>query len=203
MPILSCGCLRVSLISSPNVRPWTSGQASSGGKICSTILLNGPPLARRTHVQSLMSILVKVATMTNPRRRASQPSSFLPIPLVGRPYLTRPPFVLLLIATTALGWYQYHTALVLLLEYPDSSRSGSAVSDLRYSHARKACGIIQSNPSSPCLVNAIQPLWICGRNLRLPNEKFTVLQLLSRIQKQTGWKCGWRSQSLRDHWNLV
>jgi hypothetical protein len=109
-----------------------------------------------------------------------------------------------LIKATVIAWYQYHTALVLLLEVPDSPRyDGSIVSDMIINHARRTCGIVQSNPTSPCLVNAIQPIWICGRNLRSADEKFTALNMLSQIQKQTGWKCGWRSKSLRDHWNLV
>lgn len=109
----------------------------------------------------------------------------------------------MLIMFSVIGWYQYHTAMVLLLELPDSPRHYDTMLDTVYSNARRACGIIKSNPSSPCLVNAIQPIWICGRNLRQPNEKFTALHMLSKIQKQTGWKCGWRSQSLRDRWDLV
>ncbi|KAK0823247.1 hypothetical protein LTR73_008670 [Friedmanniomyces endolithicus] len=102
--------------------------------------------------------------------------------------------------SSVISWYQYHTAMVLLLEVYDhetpataptddtssSDRSTTVRAAELYRHARRSCGIIRSNPSTPCLVNAIQPIWICGRNLRTATEKFTALEMLSMIQRETG-----------------
>ncbi|OQV00869.1 Fungal specific transcription factor domain-containing protein [Cladophialophora immunda] len=115
------------------------------------------------------------------------------------------PTVIYVNHTSVIAWTMYHTGIVLLLEMKEFCSLGltrEAVGDLIYSNARMACGIIASNLDPPCLVNSIQSLWICGRNMRAAAEKMKVLQLLTTVQRETGWKCGWRSQDLLRMWEV-
>lgn len=38
--------------------------------------------------------------------------------------------------------------------------------------------------------------------MRTKGEKFAILELLAQIERKTGWKCGWRSDGLREIWQL-
>lgn len=104
----------------------------------------------------------------------------------------------------AIGYTQFHCAMVLLLEYEATqlTTEASRLRDEAYEHALKAAGIVETNNHTACLVNSLQPVFICGRHMRTRSEKFATLELLAQIEKSTGWKCGWRSDGLRECWSL-
>jgi hypothetical protein len=99
----------------------------------------------------------------------------------------------------------WHTAVVLLLEFElaNSAVKDDHISSKIYYHASSACGIIETAKySSSVLINAVQPLWICGRYLRTKSEKFTALELLGLIEQKSGWRTRWRFDALQRMWNL-
>ena len=115
------------------------------------------------------------------------------------------PSILFSSNSSTIGHTMWHTAKVLLLEFElarPAASDQSGLSHAIYKHARTACGIIETNKHNPCLVNAVQPLWICGQYLKTKSEKFAVLELLAQIEQRTGWKTRWRSDSLCEIWNL-
>nr|XP_036580109.1 uncharacterized protein CTRU02_09754 [Colletotrichum truncatum]KAF6787941.1 hypothetical protein CTRU02_09754 [Colletotrichum truncatum] len=99
----------------------------------------------------------------------------------------------------------FHTAMVLLLEVAasDGSDLHSTTSHEIYRHARLACGVIKTNPQTCCLVNSLQPAYICGRHMRTRSEKFAVLEIFGLIHSQTGWKTEWRTSELRKLWGIA
>lgn len=115
------------------------------------------------------------------------------------------PRVLFSSESSMIAHIMWHTAIVLLVdskpEYWALRHDG--LSTNVYEHAQAACGIIETNNHSSCvLVDALHPLWICGRHMKTKSEKFAVLELLAQIERKTGWKTSWRADSLREMWNL-
>ncbi|KLU82200.1 hypothetical protein MAPG_01276 [Magnaporthiopsis poae ATCC 64411] len=98
----------------------------------------------------------------------------------------------------------YHTACILLLGLlprslnPDQRPTGLAGSPIY--HAKRVCGISQTNPHHGCLNNAVQPLWIAGRLLSHPTEHSVVVRLLRDIEATTGWGTSWRIPDLEAAW---
>ncbi|KAI5364810.1 putative fungal transcription factor [Septoria linicola] len=101
----------------------------------------------------------------------------------------------------AIGHTQFYTAKVVLLEYEAAQRDADAAAALReeaYKYALIANGVVEINNHTACLVNSLQPVYACGRHMRTRSEKFATLELLAQIERKTGWKCGWRSDGLRE-----
>ena len=117
------------------------------------------------------------------------------------------PYVLFANESSTLAHILWHTAMILFLQFgsslPGIQTDSSPSTEAIHNHARLACGIIETNSaSSSILINAVQPLWICGRQLRAKCEKFSVLVLLAQIERDTGWKTRWRADGLRQLWEL-
>lgn len=95
----------------------------------------------------------------------------------------------------------YHTACILLLNTMVKSiklRPAPAVSALW--HARRICGISLANPHQGCLNNAIQPLWIAGRLFSHVSEHTIIVDIIRRIEAETGWGACWRIRDLELAW---
>ncbi|KAJ6095436.1 hypothetical protein N7486_006182 [Penicillium sp. IBT 16267x] len=95
----------------------------------------------------------------------------------------------------------YHTACILLLNTMVKSiklRPEPAVSALW--HARRICGISLANPHQGCLNNAIQPLWIAGRLFSHISEHTIIIDIIRRIEAETGWGACWRIRDLELAW---
>ncbi|KAF3356788.1 putative transcriptional regulatory protein [Verticillium dahliae VDG1] len=45
-----------------------------------------------------------------------------------------------------------------------------------------------------------QPLWIAGRCMSHPAEHAAILELLGRIERESGWGTKWRADDLKDFW---
>ncbi|OOQ83938.1 putative C6 transcription factor [Penicillium brasilianum] len=95
----------------------------------------------------------------------------------------------------------YHTACILLLNIMPKSiklRSAPIVSALW--HARRICGISLANPHQGCLNNAIQPLWIAGRLFSHVSEHAIIIDIIRKIEAETGWGACWRIRDLELAW---
>lgn len=69
-------------------------------------------------------------------------------------------------------------------------------------HSRRICGISQTNNHHGCLNNALQPLWIAGRQMSHHTEHKAILELLDRIERDTGWAMRWRGEDLKEYWGI-
>ena len=95
----------------------------------------------------------------------------------------------------------YHTACILLLNLMPKSvklRSAPVVSALW--HARRICGISLANPHQGCLNNAIQPLWIAGRLFSHTSQHTIIIDIIRKIEAETGWGACWRIRDLELAW---
>lgn len=95
----------------------------------------------------------------------------------------------------------YHTSCVLLLNtMPKTVKLQPAHSSSALWHARRICGISLANPHHGCLNNAIQPLWIAGRLFSHESEHAIIIDIIRRIEAETGWGACWRIPDLEFAW---
>lgn len=93
----------------------------------------------------------------------------------------------------------YHTATLLMLQAKPKDvrvRGGKSI----FWHARHVIGISVSNHSHGAFTNALQPLWFAGKVMSNKAEHRVVLDLLGRIEKETGFATQWRAQDLKEYW---
>lgn len=127
-----------------------------------------------------------------------RPSELLPVHTTA----TKPfPHILFLHWAAISSNQLYHTACILLLNTMPKTmklRPGSIASALW--HARRICGISLANPHQGCLNNAIQPLWIAGRLFSHVSEHAVIINIIRKIEAETGWGACWRIRDLEQAW---
>ena len=92
----------------------------------------------------------------------------------------------------------YHTAALLSIQKKPHGISKPERSILW--HARQICAISLSNNHHGCWTNCVQPLWIAGQVMSHPSEHKAILEIYSRIEKETGWGARWRADDLKEYW---
>ncbi|CAJ0550325.1 Ff.00g102550.m01.CDS01 [Fusarium sp. VM40] len=94
----------------------------------------------------------------------------------------------------------HHTASILMLQnQPSTVRLGHAAKPRSILwHARQVCGITASNEHHGAWTNSVQPLWIAGRCMSHPSEHKAILEMLDRIQRESGWRTNWRVDDLKE-----
>ncbi|KAF7929179.1 uncharacterized protein EAE98_005098 [Botrytis deweyae] len=94
----------------------------------------------------------------------------------------------------------YHTAMLLMLqERPDRLQVQRRQKSIFW-HARQICAISESNTHHGAWTNSIQPLWIAGKVMSHPSEHRAILDILKRIEQETGWVTSWRREDLKAWW---
>lgn len=94
----------------------------------------------------------------------------------------------------------HHTASILMLQnQPPNVRLAAKPRSILW-HARQVCGISISNDHHGAWTNGIQPLWIAGRCMSHPSEHRAILELLGRIERESGWGTRWRAEDLTEFW---
>ncbi|KAK3187317.1 hypothetical protein K4F52_003948 [Lecanicillium sp. MT-2017a] len=94
----------------------------------------------------------------------------------------------------------YHTASILMLQnQPPGTRLTPKPRSILW-HARRVCGISISNDHHGAWTNSLQPLWIAGRCMSNPTEHRAILEILGRIEKESGWGTQWRAEDLKAYW---
>ncbi|KAF4122313.1 C6 transcription factor [Geosmithia morbida] len=94
----------------------------------------------------------------------------------------------------------YHTASILMLQNHPPGVSLSPKPRSILWHARQVCAISISNDHHGAWTNGIQPLWIAGRCMSHPAEHRAILELLDKIERESGWGTRWRAADLREYW---
>ncbi|TLD15272.1 hypothetical protein PspLS_10731 [Pyricularia sp. CBS 133598] len=134
-----------------------------------------------------------------------RPADILPIQVVEASESSPFPHILFLHWAAISSTQLYHTACLLLLGtlplaekyHLPKGQVGSQVY-----HAKRICGISQTNLHQGCLNNAIQPLWLAGRLLSHPVEHKIVVELIKDIEATTGWGTSWRIPDLEVAWGF-
>lgn len=94
----------------------------------------------------------------------------------------------------------YHTASILMLQHKPPTAVLSQKPRSIFWHARQVCAISTSNLHHGAWTNSIQPLWIAGQWMSHRSEQKAILELLERIENETGWGTKWRAEDLKDFW---
>lgn len=118
----------------------------------------------------------------------------------GRPF----PTILFSNPAGISGNQLHHTASILMLQnQPPGIRLSSSSNPKPRSilwHARQVCGIGISNDHHGAWTNGVQPLWIAGKCMSHPDEHKAILDVLKRVERESGWKTKWRAEDLKEHW---
>jgi len=136
----------------------------------------------------------------------TRPAEMLPISSFTPPTssFTPPtsPFPHLLYSNPAAmsGNQLHHTACILMLRHKPPNTTVTPKPNSIFWHARQICGISISNDDHAAWTNAIQPLWIAGQWMSHESEQKAILQLLEKIEKQSGWSTKWRAEDLKEFW---
>lgn len=129
-----------------------------------------------------------------------RPSPLLPVMTI--PSAEKSPFPTIIFSNPAAisGNQLYHTASILMLQnQPTGTRLTPKPRSILW-HARRVCGISISNDHHGAWTNSVQPLWIAGRCMSNPAEHRAILDLLSKIEKESGWGTQWRAEDLKAYW---
>ncbi|KAH7382922.1 fungal-specific transcription factor domain-containing protein [Cadophora sp. MPI-SDFR-AT-0126] len=94
----------------------------------------------------------------------------------------------------------YHTAMLLMLQERPSNIQLSRKLKSTFWHARQICAISESNTHHGAWTNSIQPIWIAGKVMSHPSEHKAILNILERIERETGWVTSWRREDLKAWW---
>ncbi|OLN98063.1 Transcriptional regulatory protein moc3-like protein 5 [Colletotrichum chlorophyti] len=94
----------------------------------------------------------------------------------------------------------YHTASLLMLQNRPASLRLSPRPRSALWHARQICGISMTNHHHGAWTNSVQPLWIAGRCMSHPAEHRAILELLEKIERESGWGTKWRADDLKEFW---
>ena len=123
-------------------------------------------------------------------------------PIMTIPSSDTAPFPTVLFSNPAgiSGNQLYHTASILMLQnQPPHLRLSPKPRSILW-HARQVCAISISNDHHGAWTNGVQPLWIAGRCMSHPAEHKAILELLDRIERESGWGTRWRADDLKEFW---
>jgi hypothetical protein len=122
--------------------------------------------------------------------------------IITMPSCDSSPFPTVLFSNPAAisGNQLYHTASILMLQnQPPGVRLLPKPRSILW-HARQVCAISISNNHHGAWTNGLQPLWIAGRCMSHPTEHRAILDLLEKIERESGWGTRWRADDLREFW---
>jgi len=94
----------------------------------------------------------------------------------------------------------YHTAMLLMLQEKPGGLQPQRKQKSIFWHARQICAISESNTHHGAWTNSIQPIWIAGKVMSHPSEHNVILDVLERIERETGWVTSWRREDLKTWW---
>lgn len=130
----------------------------------------------------------------------NRPAELLPLAIVE--HTTPFPTILYTNGPAISGNQMFHTSAIrMLLARPKASIISKLSKSVLW-HARQICGISQTNDHHGCLNNALQPLWIAGRQMSHHTEHKAILDMLERIENTTGWAMRWRGEDLKEFWGI-
>lgn len=124
------------------------------------------------------------------------------LPVMTTPSTDSSPFPTIIFSNPAAisGNQLYHTASVLMLQNQPVEVKLSPKPRSVLWHARRICAISISNDHHGAWTNAVQPLWVAGRCMSHPAEHRAILDILERIEKESGWGTKWRQEDLKAFW---
>lgn len=131
---------------------------------------------------------------------SKRPEEMKPIVNISSSPMSPFPTILFTNAAAVSGNQLYHAAAVLMLQTKPAGIRLDPKPRSALWHARQICGISMSNDHHGAWTNSIQPLWIAGQWMSHPSEHRAILELLDRIEKESGWATKWRADDLKEFW---
>ena len=113
------------------------------------------------------------------------------------------PTILFSSAAGISGNQMYHTAAVLMLQHKPPAVDVTSKPRSILWHSRRIVGISRSNGHHGCWTNSLQPLWIAGKVFQSPEEHRIIVDILEKIERESGWATKWRIDDLREWWATV
>jgi hypothetical protein len=98
------------------------------------------------------------------------------------------------------GNQMYHTTALIMLKHRPAHVHFSKKPQSMLWHARQICAISISNSHHGSWTNSTQPLWIAGQQMSHPSEHRAILEILERIERESGWASKWRADDLKEFW---
>lgn len=104
-----------------------------------------------------------------------------------------------------IGRLFYHTAQCLLaqthpMEGTGTQRKSPSMLSVELHHAHQVCGIVAHNKDRGICSVAIRSLAIASSALADPAEQDEVLEIMSRIANESGWRLGGVTDGLKRSW---
>ncbi|PNY27554.1 Uncharacterized protein TCAP_02518 [Tolypocladium capitatum] len=130
----------------------------------------------------------------------SRPAPLCPVMTI--PSSDSSPFPTIIFSNPAAvsGNQLYHTASLLMLQnHPHGVRLSPKPRSIFW-HARRVCAISISTDHHGAWINGVQPLWIAGRCMSRPAEHKAIIELLERIETESGWGTQWQVDDLEAFW---
>ena len=131
-----------------------------------------------------------------------QPMASVPIYLTGSKSAF--PEVWFIKRTTVVARLFYHTAMALLgavhplAQVDEPTRN--AMQDQRIYHSQQICGIVAHVKDRGVASASIRCLVVAGDNLTVRREQEEVIEIFTRINKETGWRIQFIIDELREKW---
>lgn len=111
------------------------------------------------------------------------------------------PNIWLIKRAAVIGRLYYHTAMCLLAQIdPLSSRDNEQNRTIQIHHAHQVCGIVAHTKDRGVASVAIRSLAIASSVLTKRHEQEEVIDILDRINKETGWRLGKVHDELKKAW---
>ena len=117
----------------------------------------------------------------------------------------RHPFPMLLYgsAPAVAGNLLYHSASILIFhKKPEDIDIAKTHKSILW-HARQTCGIVAENQDHGSWVSGIRPVWIAGKVVTSNGERQSILDMLTRFERSTGWRTSCYAESLKQYWEKV
>jgi hypothetical protein len=169
---------------------------------CVTYLKNFNARAREVDMRAWVSqwteLLHLLDDWYNERREEMKP--ILTIPPSERKDASPFPTVLYGNGPAVSGNQLYHTATLLMLKEKPEGLKIQRKQKSTFWHARQICAISESNTHHGAWTNSVQPIWIAGKVMSHPSEHRAILNILERIECETGWVTSWRREDLKSWW---
>ena len=140
---------------------------------------------------------------------ANLPETFQRVKRISHPVFSEIWHSIPMCASAMQAWHM--AKIILLINRPHETtarrttigtrlRSYRDIDDETAYHAREICGIALARHECSVRIFSIQPLFVAGSTFSKREEQEVVMRLLEGIERELGWKTGYRRQKLLEEW---
>lgn len=140
---------------------------------------------------------------------ANLPETFRPVKRISHPVFSEIWHSIPMCASAMQAWHM--AKIILLINRPHETtarrttigtrlRSYRDIDDETAHHAREICGIALARHECSVRIFGIQPLFVAGSTFFKREEQRVVMDLLEAVERELGWKTGYRRETLLAEW---